>query len=100
MYSTDRKGNGKAKGRPGLKWLDTIQMTDLLVSQVYQEEKGNGKTKRRRNRRKIIKDPKNISADVETEFVLTAVYRTITNAMNSKGKCMKRVFRRNFGTIL
>lgn len=42
----------------------------------------------------IVEDPENISTDDETEFGLTALYGTITKAINSNSKCMKRVFSR------
>lgn len=45
------------------------------------------------NRREIImRDPNIISADDDTEFGLMVMYRTITDGMNSKRKCMKREF--------
>lgn len=37
MSSNDREGSRKLRGRPGLKWLGRIQMTDFIVSQVSQK---------------------------------------------------------------
>lgn len=68
-------------------------MKDQIDSQVCKEGKRNGRTKMNINRREIImRDPNIISADDDTEFALMVMYRTITDGMNSKRKCMKREF--------
>ena len=97
---TDVKRNGGQQGdRPIPNWADCIRINDEIISEVCKEEETYGKKKLNvKKLEKFVKDYcRKVSADEDTKFVLTFLYRTITKALNCNRKCMKRSFSRMIG---